>query len=80
MSETRAPVDVLLLWHHHQPDYRSPREGRSLLPWVQLHATKDYLDMALHLERHPKVRATFNFVPTPSAELISTGCFQPASK
>jgi alpha-amylase/alpha-mannosidase (GH57 family) len=64
VSETRAPVDVLLLWHHHQPDYRSPREGRSLLPWVRLHATKDYLDMALHLERHPGVRATFNFVPS----------------
>jgi alpha-amylase/alpha-mannosidase (GH57 family) len=57
-------VDVLFLWHHHQPDYRSPREGRALLPWVRLHATKDYLDMALHLERHPRVRATFNFVPS----------------
>jgi alpha-amylase/alpha-mannosidase (GH57 family) len=59
-----APVDLVFLWHHHQPDYRSPREGRSLLPWVRLHATKDYLDMALHLERHPGVRATFNFVPS----------------
>jgi alpha-amylase/alpha-mannosidase (GH57 family) len=64
VSETRAPVDVLILWHHHQPDYRSPREARALLPWVRLHATKDYLDMALHLERHPRVRATFNFVPS----------------
>ena len=35
-----------------------------MLPWVRLHATKDYLDMALHLERHPRVRATFNFVPS----------------
>jgi alpha-amylase/alpha-mannosidase (GH57 family) len=57
-------VDVLFLWHHHQPDYRSPRDGRAVLPWVRLHATKDYLDMALHLERHPRVRATFNFVPS----------------
>jgi alpha-amylase/alpha-mannosidase (GH57 family) len=58
------PVDLVLLWHHHQPDYRSPRDGRAALPWVRLHASKDYLDMARHLERHPGVRATFNFVPS----------------
>lgn len=58
------PVDLVFLWHHHQPDYRSPREGRSLLPWVRLHVSKDYLDMAVHLRRHPKVHASFNFVPS----------------
>jgi alpha-amylase/alpha-mannosidase (GH57 family) len=57
-------VDLVFLWHHHQPDYRSPRTGTALLPWVRLHATKDYLDMALRLERHPRVRAAFNFVPS----------------
>src|SRR5262245_13009449 len=64
MNASRPPVELLFLWHHHQPDYRSPRTGGALLPWVRLHAVKDYLDMALHLERHPKVRATFNFVPS----------------
>src|SRR5437773_4409453 len=64
MAEEHAPVEVLFLWHHHQPDYRSPADARALLPWVRLHATKDYLDMALHLERHPGVRAGFNFVPS----------------
>src|SRR6266545_281974 len=64
MSEAPATVEVLFLWHHHQPDYRNPRDGAVLLPWVRLHATKDYLDMALHLERHPQVRAAFNFVPS----------------
>src|SRR5207245_2206639 len=64
VSEAPAPVDLLFLWHHHQPDYRSPHAARALLPWVRLHASKDYLDMALHLERHPMVRATFNFVPS----------------
>jgi alpha-amylase/alpha-mannosidase (GH57 family) len=58
------PIDLVFLWHHHQPDYRSPRSGHALLPWVRLHATKDYLDMALHLERHPRIKATFNFVPS----------------
>ncbi|TMQ74006.1 MAG: glycoside hydrolase, partial [Candidatus Eisenbacteria bacterium] len=64
MSESPAPVDLVLLWHHHQPDYRHPRDRRAALPWVRLHASKDYLDMARHLEAHPSVRATFNFVPS----------------
>jgi alpha-amylase/alpha-mannosidase (GH57 family) len=64
VSGARAPVRLVFLWHHHQPDYRSPRDGRALLPWVRLHATKDYLDMALHLERHPGVQVCFNFVPS----------------
>src|SRR6478736_5256221 len=59
-----APVDLLFLWHHHQPDYRDPADGRARLPWVRLHAVKDYLDMALHVERHPSIKATFNFVPS----------------
>lgn len=63
MDGIRA-VDLVLVWHHHQPDYRNPRDGRSELPWVRLHAVKDYLDMALRIERHPGVHVTFNFVPT----------------
>ena len=63
MTAEPPRVELLFLWHHHQPDYRNPRTGVALLPWVRLHAVKDYLDMALHLERHPGVRATFNFVP-----------------
>jgi len=63
MSESLAPVDLVLLWHHHQPDYRRPGDGRSVLPWARLHATKDYLDMARQVERHPGLRVTFNLVP-----------------
>src|SRR5262245_46444281 len=63
MSEPFAPVELVLLWHHHQPDYRRPRDRRAVLPWARLHAAKDYLDMARHLERHPGLRATFNLVP-----------------
>src|SRR6185369_12175409 len=62
MSAT--PVELVLLWHHHQPDYRRPHDGCAMLPWLRLHAANDYLDMALRLERHPRVRCTFNFVPS----------------
>jgi alpha-amylase/alpha-mannosidase (GH57 family) len=63
MSPNPGQLDLVLLWHMHQPDYRDAASGRYLLPWVYLHAIKDYGDMAAHLERHPGVRCTFNFVP-----------------
>jgi alpha-amylase/alpha-mannosidase (GH57 family) len=56
-------VDLVFLWHMHQPDYREYASGDFVLPWTYLHAIKDYTDMAYHLERHPKVRAVVNFVP-----------------
>jgi len=56
-------LDLVFLWHMHQPDYRYYASGEFLLPWVYLHAIKDYSDMASHLERHPKVHAVVNFVP-----------------
>ncbi|TAN54398.1 MAG: hypothetical protein EPN19_06350, partial [Betaproteobacteria bacterium] len=49
-------LDLVLLWHMHQPDYRDHASGEFALPWVYLHAIKDYADMAWHLERH-EVRA-----------------------
>lgn len=62
MSDS-ANLDLVLLWHMHQPDYRDAADGRFLLPWVYLHAIKDYADMVAHVERHPAIRAVFNFVP-----------------
>jgi alpha-amylase/alpha-mannosidase (GH57 family) len=56
-------ADLAFLWHMHQPDYRHPESGQFVLPWVLLHAIKDYSDMAAHLERHPDIRCTVNFVP-----------------
>jgi len=60
-------LDLVFLWHMHQPDYRAHTgedgAGEFALPWVLLHALKDYADMAGHLERHPQIRAVVNFVP-----------------
>ena len=47
------PVELVLLWHMHQPDYRNYETGEFMLPWVYLHAIKDYSDMVAHLEAHP---------------------------
>ena len=57
------PVQLVLLWHMHQPDYRNYETGEFMLPWVYLHAIKDYSDMVAHLEAHPRIKAVVNFVP-----------------
>ncbi|GAO03388.1 glycoside hydrolase family 57 protein [Anaeromyxobacter sp. PSR-1] len=58
-----TPVRLAFLWHMHQPPYREPETGAYLMPWVRLHATRAYHDMAWMLERHPGVRCTVNFTP-----------------
>jgi len=75
-------LEVVFLWHMHQPDYRDPETGTYALPWVYLHALKDYTDMAAHLERHPRIRAVVNFVPVLLEQLedycrqFATGAFR----
>ena len=57
-----TPIRLAILWHQHQPYYRAGNEFR--MPWAWLHATKDYLEMAEHFERHPNMRGTINLVPS----------------
>jgi alpha-amylase/alpha-mannosidase (GH57 family) len=47
----------------HQPQYRDASSGEYVLPWTYLHAIKDYVDMAAHLEQVPGARAVVNFTP-----------------
>jgi alpha-amylase/alpha-mannosidase (GH57 family) len=47
----------------HQPLYREPAGGAYLMPWVRLHATRAYNDMAWVLARHERARCTVNFTP-----------------
>ena len=61
MKHKKLPV--VLCWHMHQPEYRDPRDKVYQQPWTYLHAIKDYVDMAAHLERHPGAHAVVNFVP-----------------
>jgi len=48
----------------HQPYYKDSRTGEYILPWVRLHAAKDYLHMAEVLAAHPGVHVTFNLAPS----------------
>lgn len=55
---------VALLWHMHQPFYQDLVTGEHILPWVRLHALKDYWGMVALLREFPAVKATFNLVPS----------------
>lgn len=61
-TQQSKPIRLALLWHQHQPYYKAG--NKFILPWVWLHATKDYLEMAQHLEAVPTMKATINLVPS----------------
>ena len=64
------PLYVAFVWHMHQPYYRDKDRADLILPWVRLHATKDYLHMAEVLEEHPNVHVTFNLAPSLVEQLL----------
>jgi len=55
---------VAILWHMHQPFYQDLVTGEHILPWVRLHALKDYFGMVALLREFPRVKVTFNLVPS----------------
>ena len=57
-------LKLAFLWHQHQPYYKDLLTDRYLLPWVRLHGVKDYLDMVEILDSHPRIKQTFNMVPS----------------
>jgi alpha-amylase/alpha-mannosidase (GH57 family) len=59
------PLRLSFFWHMHQPDYRGS-DGIMKMPWVFLHAIKDYYEMPWLLSSYPGLKATFNL----SASLI----------
>ncbi|MBI2773688.1 MAG: glycoside hydrolase [Chloroflexi bacterium] len=57
-------LPVAIIWHMHQPYYKHPQTSEFALPWVRLHASKDYLHMARLLQEFPGVKAHFTMVPS----------------
>lgn len=62
MDQTKK-IKLVLCWHMHQPHYRDGLDGEYRLPWVYLHAIKDYADMVAHLEECPQAKVVVNFAP-----------------
>jgi len=55
---------VAFIWHMHQPYYRDTNKKFSFFPWVRLHAIKNYYNMVSILKDFPKIKQTFNLVPS----------------
>ncbi len=62
MSQTKK-LSIAFYWHMHQPVYKLTPNGDYIMPWVRLHAVKDYLDMPLWVKKFDKLKLNFNFVP-----------------
>src|SRR5215813_8958015 len=62
-------IRLLFLWHMHQPYYKDLVTGEYRLPWVRLHALKDYYGMVKLLDEFPSVHQTFNLVPSLIAQI-----------
>ena len=57
-------LNLAFIFHMHQPYYKNLLTQESDLPWVRLHGAKDYLDMVQILKNYPKIKQTFNVVPS----------------
>src|SRR5215831_587412 len=69
MSDSGPKIRLVLLWHMHQPFYKDMVTGEYRLPWVRLHALKDYYGMAKLAEEFPGVHQNFNLVPSLIAQI-----------
>ncbi len=64
------PLDVVIVWHMHQPYYKDPLKNEYALPWTYLHGIKDYFDMPAIVEETPGAKAVFNLVPSLIEQLL----------
>ena len=69
MSNNGPIIRLVLLWHMHQPFYKDMVTGEYRLPWVRLHALKDYYGMVKLTEEFPAVRQNLNLVPSLIAQI-----------
>jgi alpha-amylase/alpha-mannosidase (GH57 family) len=69
LTMSTRQIYVMLLWHMHQPFYKDLAEGVYTMPWVRLHALKDYYGMVAMLKEFPEFHATINLVPSLVSQL-----------
>ena len=63
MMRQAKKLSIAFYWHMHQPVYQLTSGGDYLMPWVRLHAVKDYLDIAMWTKKFDKLKLNFNIVP-----------------
>ncbi|MGN0017823.1 MAG: hypothetical protein ACI37S_02160 [Candidatus Gastranaerophilaceae bacterium] len=63
MVGNQKKLSIAFYWHMHQPVYKLNSDSDFLMPWVRMHAVKDYLDMVLVMNEFPNLKLNFNLVP-----------------
>jgi len=57
-------LHLVFLWHMHQPYYKNDADGLYHMPWVYMHALKDYYELPAYHRKFKGIRATYNLVPS----------------
>lgn len=73
MMSVGKKLSIAFVWHMHQPVYQLNADEDYLMPWVRLHAVKDYLDMLLVLNDFKNLKLNFNLVPLLLDSLMEYG-------
>ena len=60
----KAPLNVAIVWHQHQPMYWNRLTGTYELPWVRVHGVQEYIDSPRISAEYPSVHVTFNLQPS----------------
>ncbi|MCX6101137.1 MAG: hypothetical protein NTV92_06920 [Candidatus Bipolaricaulota bacterium] len=60
----KAPLNLAVIWHQHQPLYWNRLTAEYELPWVRIHAVQEYIDSARISAEFPGVHVAFNLQPS----------------
>lgn len=63
-TQKAKKLHLAFLWHMHQPYYKDDTQNEYKMPWVFLHAIKDYYELPNYLAKFDGIKATFNLVPS----------------
>ncbi len=64
LSEADPVVNLIIIWHQHQPSYQDPETLIYEQPWVFMHGTNSYPYMADILNVYPSINVTINLTPS----------------
>jgi len=60
----KAPLNLAIVWHQHQPMYWNRLTDEYELPWARIHGVQEYIDTARISAEYPDVHVTFNLQPS----------------
>ncbi len=53
-------LNVIIMWHNHQPFYKNPVSNEYIFSWVRLHGIKNYYRMPYIVSKCPSIKVSFD--------------------